>query len=373
MKTTTLCAAVSAALLLGAATLTSAQTGNMPAGSSAAHPIKNAEVASSKAYREDKQRIEAEYKQAKAQCKTEKGNAKDVCMAKAKGDEKVAKAELEAKRKGTPAARRDVQVAKAKADYDVAKEKCDDMKGKEKSACREEAKSDARPGARPGQAGGQEPGGRRPARPPRRHRDQPGAGCRHAGGGNAGPGARQSHDRRAPERRRDHGQRQRGREVSANAGAARAAPAAFPVKTVRIAASAFGAFLLGAAAYAVSAALDSPPTLMARPDYEQALGRIEAATRASLQRCRGGSAQARLGCATEARAVDRARRAQLDARYYGTVEAKTRARLAQARAEFEIARARCGDVPAAERAACVHAARSDTARAVAGESALAAT
>ena len=70
------------------------------------------------------------------------GNAKDICTAEAKGKENVAKAELEAKRKGTPHAQYEVQVAKAKADYDVAKEKCDDQTGKEKSACKKQAKAD---------------------------------------------------------------------------------------------------------------------------------------------------------------------------------------------------------------------------------------
>jgi hypothetical protein len=63
-------------------------------------------------------------------------------MAEAKGNEKVAKAELEAKRKGTPHSQYEAQVAKAKAAYDVAKEKCDDQKGKEKSACKKQAKAD---------------------------------------------------------------------------------------------------------------------------------------------------------------------------------------------------------------------------------------
>jgi hypothetical protein len=70
------------------------------------------------------------------------GNAKDVCEKEAKGQEKVAKAELEAKRKGTPNAEYEVAKAKADAAYDVAKEKCDDQKGKEKSACKKQAKAD---------------------------------------------------------------------------------------------------------------------------------------------------------------------------------------------------------------------------------------
>jgi hypothetical protein len=89
----------------------------------------------------EKDRIAAEYKSAKAKCDGLKGNAKDVCMAEAKGMNKVAKAELEARDKDTPKARADVKTAKAEADYDVAKEKCDDQKGNAKDVCKKDAKA----------------------------------------------------------------------------------------------------------------------------------------------------------------------------------------------------------------------------------------
>src|SRR5205085_707183 len=70
------------------------------------------------------------------------GNAKDVCHKEAKADEKIRKADLEAKYKGTEHAAYEAEVAKAKAKLDVAQEKCEDMKGKEKSACKKQAKAD---------------------------------------------------------------------------------------------------------------------------------------------------------------------------------------------------------------------------------------
>ncbi|HEX7402814.1 MAG TPA: hypothetical protein VF287_02280, partial [Usitatibacter sp.] len=82
------------------------------------------------------------YKTAKANCKSMVGNAKDVCVKQAKGSEKVAIAELEAKREGTPHAMYEVQKAKAEAAYEVAHEKCDDLKGADKSACKSQAKAD---------------------------------------------------------------------------------------------------------------------------------------------------------------------------------------------------------------------------------------
>ena len=93
------------------------------------------------AVKTEKASIEAQYKSAKAACKGMKANAKDVCMAEAKGVEKTAKADLEARDKGTPKAQYKAKVAKADADYKVAKEKCDDVKGDAKRACVKDAKA----------------------------------------------------------------------------------------------------------------------------------------------------------------------------------------------------------------------------------------
>jgi hypothetical protein len=139
---TTLYAALAGAFLLGTAALSPAQTSNAPAGSNIAHPIKNAEVALSKEYRSEHEAIEAAYKADKAKCKALTGNAKDVCIKEAKGTEKVAFAELDAKRKGTPHSQYEVLKVKAEAAYEVAQEKCDDLKGADKTACKKQAKAD---------------------------------------------------------------------------------------------------------------------------------------------------------------------------------------------------------------------------------------
>ena len=89
----------------------------------------------------DEDRIEAEYKADKAKCDTMKDNAKDVCEKEAKGKEKIAKAELDAKANPTPANQRKVQEAKADAAYDVAKERCDDKTGNDKDVCEKDAKA----------------------------------------------------------------------------------------------------------------------------------------------------------------------------------------------------------------------------------------
>jgi hypothetical protein len=106
-----------------------------------AGPVFAADSMSKDEVKAEKDRISSEYKANKEKCKDMKGNEKDVCMAEAKGHEKVAKAELAAKQNDTPKNRYDVAVAKADMDYNVAKEKCDDMKGNEKKQCNKDAKA----------------------------------------------------------------------------------------------------------------------------------------------------------------------------------------------------------------------------------------
>jgi uncharacterized protein YdbL (DUF1318 family) len=88
-----------------------------------------------------KDRIEADYKVAKAKCATFDANAKDICQAEAKNIEKVAKAELEAQYKPSARADKKVKEAKAEGAYDVAKEKCDDLKDDAKVTCIKDARA----------------------------------------------------------------------------------------------------------------------------------------------------------------------------------------------------------------------------------------
>jgi hypothetical protein len=90
----------------------------------------------------EEDRIEADYKADKARCGSMNGNAKDICEKEAKGKEKVAKAELDAKKNPSERNQRNVEQAKAEAKYEVAKERCDDMQGKEKNVCQKEAKAE---------------------------------------------------------------------------------------------------------------------------------------------------------------------------------------------------------------------------------------
>lgn len=101
-----------------------------------------AENMSKAQYKSHEKNIETEYNASKAACDSLAGNAKDICVAVAKGKKNVAKAELEENYKPTVKTRYKAHVAKADADYAVAIEKCDDKGGNDKDVCVKEAKAD---------------------------------------------------------------------------------------------------------------------------------------------------------------------------------------------------------------------------------------
>ena len=92
-------------------------------------------------YRAGKDAATATYKADKEACGKLGDNAKDVCVAEAKGKEKVAKAELEYKYTGKAGDRKHLADVKAETAYEVAKEKCDDKAGNDKDVCVKEAKA----------------------------------------------------------------------------------------------------------------------------------------------------------------------------------------------------------------------------------------
>jgi len=122
--------------------------------------------------------------------------------------------------------------------------------------------------------------------------------------------------------------------------------------------------LVAAAGYGVQSAMSTAPTLMSPGDHDQAWRSIEQATRAALGRCRGLPESARHLCRAEARARDRVDKAELDARYYGTIEAQARAEDVRARARFDVARSEC-EARGDDRASCLAEARTAQAKALA--------
>jgi|KBSSwiStaDraftv2_1062776.scaffolds.fasta_scaffold339439_2 hypothetical protein len=104
---------------------------------------KGPDRADRKVHNADEERIESEYKAAKEKCDTMQGNQKDICQAEAKAQEKVAKAENDAKNaKDQSRAMAKVERVKADTAYDVAKQRCQEKKGNEKDVCMKDAKAE---------------------------------------------------------------------------------------------------------------------------------------------------------------------------------------------------------------------------------------
>lgn len=122
------------------------------------------------------------------------------------------------------------------------------------------------------------------------------------------------------------------------------------------------AIVLSLAALGISASVDMPSTLMSPAVYEQLKREIEADTRQALGHCRDNRGLAREVCRAEARSAERVKKAELQARYYGTVSAQQEIRLARARAAYDVAKARCGAYPGDARYDCLRAARAEHAR-----------
>ena len=89
------------------------------------------------------QRIEAQRKAADQSCQRVKaGPARDLCQTQAKATERVARAELEARRKPGPDSDKELKYARADAEYLVASEKCAARAEYARSKCVTAAKND---------------------------------------------------------------------------------------------------------------------------------------------------------------------------------------------------------------------------------------
>jgi hypothetical protein len=124
------------------------------------------------------------------------------------------------------------------------------------------------------------------------------------------------------------------------------------------------AILLSVAALGIGAAVDMPRTLMSRADYSDGKKAIEAESRVALASCRDAEGSAKDICKAEARAEERVKKADLHARYLGTVAAADDARAARTKAAYDVAKARCGIRKGDERTECLSSARQDKGKAL---------
>jgi hypothetical protein len=126
-----------------------------------------------------------------------------------------------------------------------------------------------------------------------------------------------------------------------------------------------GLVVASVTAVSIGASLDSPRSLMTRQDYVEAGRTIDTEARLALARCRDLDPSMRSPCRTSAHGDERVRRAELEARYRGTVEAAAEVRLTRIRASFDAARARCSLHSGEVRTACLEDARGERLRALA--------
>jgi len=92
-------------------------------------------------YAEARRSADAQYKVDREACSSRSGNAKEICIAEAKGRNDIARAEAAVAYENTPVTRENLRVARARATHDVALEKCDDLAGNPKEVCVKEAKA----------------------------------------------------------------------------------------------------------------------------------------------------------------------------------------------------------------------------------------
>jgi hypothetical protein len=116
---------------------------------------------------------------------------------------------------------------------------------------------------------------------------------------------------------------------------------------------------LSLAALGIGASVDMPSTLMSPAVYEQLTAESDADTRLAMGHCRAAQGVEREVCRAEARGAERVKKAELYARYHGTVSAQDEIRLAHARAAYDVAKARCGARFGDARYECLRAARTE--------------
>lgn len=104
-------------------------------GSAFAAPLTKSEFSAAK------ERIEVDLKAERTACDAHSGNARDVCQLRARGKEKMARAELDYRQSGKAADADKLNVVTADAAYAVARETCDDKAGQAKDVCVTEAKT----------------------------------------------------------------------------------------------------------------------------------------------------------------------------------------------------------------------------------------
>jgi hypothetical protein len=108
-----------------------------------------------------------------------------------------------------------------------------------------------------------------------------------------------------------------------------------------------GAAILAAAQFAVAA------TTQMRTDYNTAMGHASDAYKAASEKCAPLTGHEKDMCVVEAQAVEKRAKAKAEANYKGTIKAKTDARIANADADYMVAKVACDAQSGQDKEICV--------------------
>ncbi|HTH94901.1 MAG TPA: hypothetical protein VL550_06695 [Rhodocyclaceae bacterium] len=90
-------------------------------------------------YQAGSDKLSSDYVSAKEGCNSLAGNARDVCIVRAKGNNKVAQAELEAAYKPSANNQTRVKIARTESEHATAIERCNSLAAEAKDVCVKEA------------------------------------------------------------------------------------------------------------------------------------------------------------------------------------------------------------------------------------------
>lgn len=105
---------------------------------------------------------------------------------------------------------------------------------------------------------------------------------------------------------------------------------------------------------------------MTKAEHDSELNRLSVDFKTAKRNCDTMSGNARDICMAEASGVHKAGRAELEARYTGTLKARYEAQIAKAEADYDVAKERCDDFAGNAKDVCLKDAKAALTRAMAG-------
>jgi chromosome segregation ATPase len=115
--------------------------------------------------------------------------------------------------------------------------------------------------------------------------------------------------------------------------------------------------LLAAAGIAFAGAANAADKTMSRDAYKADKDKIEAQYKADKDQCKSMSGNQKDVCQAEAKGKEKVAKAELEANYKNTDKARYDARVAQADADYDVAKEKCDDLSGNQKDVCVKQAK----------------